>query len=81
VLIGDPCHLYRKLFLDDVAGMERFLSELCSPEWNLAQDAGRPWDEATRLLVRPTHARGNRRHAGSVSPWARHTGPPVKVGV
>ena len=45
----DPRHLYRGLF-DDAAAMERFLGEVCTPEWNLAQDAGRSWAEATALL-------------------------------
>ena len=35
----NPRHLYRKLFNDEEA-MERFLSEVCSPEWNIRQDAG-----------------------------------------
>jgi 2-haloacid dehalogenase len=46
----DPRHLYRKLFLEDEPGMERFLAEVCTPEWNAAQDAGRSWAEATALL-------------------------------
>ena len=29
----NPRHLYRQLFDDDTA-MERFLAEVCSPEWN-----------------------------------------------
>jgi 2-haloacid dehalogenase len=41
----DPRHLYRKVF-PDPARMEWFLSEVCHPQWNLAQDAGRPWPEA-----------------------------------
>ena len=45
----NPRHLYRRLFNDDVA-MERFLSEVCSPEWNEQQDAGRQWHEAITLL-------------------------------
>ena len=45
----DPRHLYRQLF-DDPAAMERFLAEVCTPAWNLAQDAGRPFAEATALL-------------------------------
>jgi len=45
----NPRHLYRRLFNDDVA-MERFLSEVCSPEWNEQQDAGRQWHEAIALL-------------------------------
>ena len=46
----DPRHLYRKLFPGDEAGMERFLAEICTSEWNLRQDAGRSWAEATALL-------------------------------
>jgi 2-haloacid dehalogenase len=46
----NPRYLYRQLF-DDEAGMERFLTEVCSPEWNEQQDAGRPWNEAIALLL------------------------------
>ncbi len=42
----NPRYLYRQLFGEDVAGMEWFLAEVCSPAWNAAQDAGRSWDEA-----------------------------------
>jgi 2-haloacid dehalogenase len=41
----NPRHLFRRLFQDE-ARMEHFLSEVCSPEWNLQQDAGRTWSEA-----------------------------------
>jgi len=48
----NPRHLYRQLF-DDETTMERFLAEVCSPEWNEQQDAGRSWHEAiSELLVR-----------------------------
>jgi 2-haloacid dehalogenase len=47
----NPRHLYRRLFGADEAGMERFLAEVCTPEWNLCQDAGRPWAEAVAMLV------------------------------
>jgi len=46
----NPRYLYRKLF-DDDEGMERFLSEVCSPEWNTRQDAGRLWREAVSELT------------------------------
>ena len=54
----NPRYLYRKLFGDDTAGMERFLTEVCTLEWNGHQDAGRPLSEATaELLARhPEHA-------------------------
>jgi 2-haloacid dehalogenase len=48
----NPRYLYRRLFDGDEAGMERFLAEVCSPEWNLALDAGRPFAEAVAELCR-----------------------------
>jgi 2-haloacid dehalogenase len=47
----DPRHLYRTLFADATA-MERFLAEIATPEWNAAQDAGRPWTEAIEVLAK-----------------------------
>lgn len=41
----DPRHLYRKLF-DDAAAMEEFLRDVCHPEWNEQQDAGRRLHQA-----------------------------------
>jgi len=46
----NPRYLYRKLFGDDAAGMEQFLAEVCNNEWNLQQDAGRPFAEAVTEL-------------------------------
>jgi 2-haloacid dehalogenase len=48
----NPRHLYRKLFNGDEAAMEHFLSNICTPQWNLCQDAGRSFAEATELLAR-----------------------------
>ena len=48
----DPRHLYRPLFGGDEAAMERFLAEVCSPEWNSTLDLGRPWSEAIDSLAR-----------------------------
>lgn len=42
----DPRNLYRKLFGEQTEAMERFLTEVCHPEWNERQDAGRTWQEA-----------------------------------
>lgn len=47
----DPRRLYRKLFVDDPAEMERFLTEICSPLWNHRLDAGRRFDDAIAELV------------------------------
>jgi 2-haloacid dehalogenase len=55
----NPRHLYRKLFGGDSDGaMERFLAEVCTPEWNLRQDADRPFAEAVAELTErfPDHA-------------------------
>ncbi|MBB5876709.1 HAD family phosphatase [Xanthomonas sp. 3498] len=53
----NPRHLYRRLF-DEEAAMETFLREVCSPQWNERQDAGRPWQEAVAELsaLHPAHA-------------------------
>ena len=42
----NPRYLYRKLFAEDTTAMEEFLDAVCTPDWNLQQDAGRPWKEA-----------------------------------
>ncbi len=46
----DPRHLYRKLIPDD-AEREHFLSVVCPPEWNVAQDAGRTISEAVAEAI------------------------------
>lgn len=43
LLDWDPRYLYRKIFGDDVSGMERFLAEVDFYGWNARQDAGRPF--------------------------------------
>jgi 2-haloacid dehalogenase len=47
----NPRYVFRPLFDGDEAAMERFLSEVCSPAWNLELDAGRPWREAIDGLI------------------------------
>jgi 2-haloacid dehalogenase len=47
----NPRYLYRSLFDGDDVAMERFLTEVCSPAWNVRQDAGRPWAEAIHELT------------------------------
>jgi 2-haloacid dehalogenase len=46
----NPRHLYRKLIPDEAA-MERFLAEICTPEWNATLDAGRPFADGIAELV------------------------------
>ena len=58
LLDWDPRHLYRKLFDDDDAAMERFLAEVNFSEWNHEQDKGRPFAEGIAELSGqyPQHA-------------------------
>jgi 2-haloacid dehalogenase len=42
----DPRHLYRKVFNGDMQAVETFLLESKFMEWNIQQDAGRPFSEA-----------------------------------
>ncbi|HZC27740.1 MAG TPA: HAD family hydrolase, partial [Actinopolymorphaceae bacterium] len=57
LLDWNPRYLYRTL-LPDEAAVERFLAEVCTAEWNAAQDAGRSWAEAVAELTArfPDHA-------------------------
>jgi 2-haloacid dehalogenase len=54
----NPRYLYRKLFGADEVAMERFLAEICTPEWNSRFDAGRPFAEGIAELAadHPEHA-------------------------
>ena len=54
----DPRYLYREL-IEDEAEMEHFLATVTTPEWNRAQDAGRPWAEAVEELARHHPERRN----------------------
>ena len=47
----DPRLLYRKLLPTEVE-VEKFLSTVCTPEWNVRQDAGRPLDQGIAELVK-----------------------------
>jgi 2-haloacid dehalogenase len=58
LLDWNPRYLYRKLFDDDHEAVERFLDEIGFVEWNLKQDAGRPFAAAVAELSErfPQHA-------------------------
>lgn len=74
----DPRHLYKKLFADDPDLMEWFLSDVCTPEWNAMQDAGRPFAEAVaelasrhpeyESLISAYHTRWEEMVAGAIEP-------------
>ena len=48
----NPRHVYRKLFAGDEPGMERFLAETVTMEWNREIDRGRSFQEADELKAR-----------------------------
>lgn len=48
----DPRYLFRKVMPGRETEMEAFLAEVCSPEWNHQQDAGRSVAEAIEVAVR-----------------------------
>ena len=47
----DPKYLYNKVFNNDSNRVETFLSQICTHDWNVEQDAGRSLVEATEILV------------------------------
>jgi len=75
----DPRHLYRKLIPDETE-RERFLAEICSPQWNLEQDRGRSWAEACSVL-RAQHPE----HGGLIDAfhlrWREMLGGPIEESV
>ncbi len=48
----NPAYLYRKIFKDDPAKMNWFLQTVCTPSWNMEQDAGRTFEKGAELLIR-----------------------------
>jgi 2-haloacid dehalogenase len=46
----NPMHLYINIF-KETSEAEHFLNNVCTPQWNLKQDAGRPFEEATNELI------------------------------
>lgn len=48
----NPEYLYCKIFKDDPAKMNWFLQTVCTPSWNMEQDAGRTFEQGSELLIR-----------------------------
>ena len=46
----DPRYMYRNVF-DNDDEMEFFLENICNSDWNIQQDAGRSFEDATNELV------------------------------
>lgn len=71
----DPAYLYRKMF-DDPKEMEYFLTEVCSPKWNVEQDAGRSWEDATNLLL-PQFPKYEKEIRAFFGRWTEMLGGPI----
>jgi 2-haloacid dehalogenase len=67
LLDWDPRYLYRKLF-DDHDEMERFLADICTPEWHAAHDRGVPYERTCAEL-----AAEHPEHAELIWAWARRS--------
>ena len=71
----NPEYLYNKIIPDE---QERkwFLSNICTPDWNEEQDAGRSLQEATDYLVKkfPGHEKSIRAYYGR---WKEMLGGPI----
>jgi len=46
-----PEYLYRKIFHGNEEKMQWFLKNVCSPEWNMEQDAGRTIEEGNKVKI------------------------------
>jgi 2-haloacid dehalogenase len=72
----NPRHLYRKLFDGDALAMEAFLTDVCSPEWNVQMDAGKPFaDGVAELVARHPHER--ERIEAYFGRWIEMIGGPI----
>jgi 2-haloacid dehalogenase len=67
LLDWNPRHLYRRL-IDDEAEMERFLGEVCTPEWHAAHDRGVPTAESCAALA-ATHPQ----YAELINAWGERS--------
>src|SRR4051812_26080818 len=75
----DPRHLYRTIFADETA-MEDFLKTVTTPEWNRAQDAGRPWAEAVEELI-ARHPERREQIEAYRTRWMEMLGDPIQPTV
>jgi 2-haloacid dehalogenase len=70
----NPYYMYRTIFSDEEE-MKNFLATVCTSDWNEEQDAGRPLQEGTDLLVKqfPEHEENIR---AFYSRWVEMLGGP-----
>jgi len=72
----NPDYVYRTIFPNE-DDMRRFYQEICTPDWNEEQDAGRSIHEATEELVKkfPAHEENIRAYYGR---WKEMLGGPIE---
>jgi 2-haloacid dehalogenase len=75
----NPIYLYRTIFTDEQE-MNDFLANITTPDWNEEQDAGRPLQEGTDLLVtqHPQHEENIRAFYGR---WNEMLGDAIEGSV
>lgn len=75
----NPEYVFKTVF-DDEEEMRYFFAEICTHDWNIQQDAGRPLAEATELLVAqfPTYESQIRAFYGR---WEEMLGGPISETV
>jgi 2-haloacid dehalogenase len=76
LLDWNPRYLYRKIFLDDETRVEDFLNRVCTLDWNLSIDAGKPYPEAIaeRIALFPDQAEAIRAY---YERWDEMLGEPL----
>jgi len=75
----EPRRLYRKIFNDEEE-MEYFLNNICTPDWNEQQDAGRTLKEATDILLKK-HPKYKKEIKAFYGRWEEMLGGPVQSTV
>lgn len=75
----NPEYLFRDIF-EEEEEMRRFFEEVCTPAWNLQQDAGRPLEQATEEKVQefPEYEPAIRAYYGR---WVEMLGGPIAASV
>ncbi|MCB0547441.1 MAG: HAD family phosphatase [Phaeodactylibacter sp.] len=75
----NPEYVFREIFKDE-AEMRHFFQEVCTPEWNVQQDAGRPLAAATEEKARefPEYESAIRAYYGR---WQQMLGGPIEASV
>lgn len=72
-----PRYVFEKLFKGRENEMDFFLSEVCNEEWNLQQDAGRPFADAVKILQKE-HPQYKEEIAAFESQWEQMLNGSIK---